>query len=151
MIRRLPSRKVAKLIERGDYIAVVQVFNGLPRNVAVPVGGSEHAAALDGRDGWSMPPLADYSEDAATYADVMHDDGGMVAAYDLLESQTALWAAHMPVGTPRSEARRYMLACMDALAERMRETVEGIIADDIALPWGVECDECDAADAGGEA
>jgi hypothetical protein len=46
----------------------------------------------------------------------------------------------MPVGTPRAEARRFMLACVDALADRMRAVVTDTITEDIALPWG-ECSE----------
>jgi len=105
--------------------------------VAVPVGSPHHTAALSNSRSRNAE-RADFAANAATFADVAHDDGGMVALYDLLEQHTALWASGMPVNTPRSEARRFMLACVDALAERMRHVAEGIIADDLALPWG-EC------------
>lgn len=149
--RRLPAPKAQRLVDSGRYVAVMQTFYGEERLVAVPTGGPEHTAALAGVDGWSLPPLADYSHDAAMFADVAHDNAGMVGIYDLLEAQAEAWAASMPPNTPRQEARRYMLACVDALAERMRDMVEGIMLDDIALPWGEECDECDdAPNAGGD-
>lgn len=99
----------------------------------VRVGGGEHTEAI--RNSAERA----FADDAETFADIAHDDGGMVALYDLLEGHTALWATGMPVGTSRAEARRFLLACVDALAERMRAVVTDTISEDIALPWG-ECD-----------
>jgi hypothetical protein len=140
MIRILPSRKAERQIAIGEMVAVVQEWKGARRAVAVTVDGPEHAKAREGLDGWAMP-LDAFRDDADTFADVAHDDGGMIALYDLLEGHAALWATGMPVGTPRAEARRFMLACVDALADRMRAVVIDTISEDIALPWG-ECSEC---------
>jgi hypothetical protein len=104
------------------------------QRLTVPKGSPEHVIAEATSSRRRMEE--GMAESALTFSDVAHDNGGMVALYDLLEGQTALWASGMPASTPRSEARRFMLACVDALATRMRQCVEGVIADDIALPWG---------------
>ena len=148
MIRRLPSRKAAVWIAEGRYVAVEQTFNGTPRLVAVPVGSVWHKAAVEGVDGWALPPMGDYRDDAVTFADVAHDNAGMVKVYDLLEQQTVLWASAMPAGTPKAEALRYMTACIDALAARMREIAADVIVPDAALVFGVCCGS--DADEGGD-
>ena len=73
MIRILPSRKAERQIAIGEMVAVVQEWKGARRAVAVTVDGPEHVKARDGLDGWAMPSEA-FADDAATFADVAHDD-----------------------------------------------------------------------------
>lgn len=76
-----------------------------------------------------------YADAGVAFSEAAHAHGGMVALYDRLARTTEAWAATMPRSTPRDEARRYMLACVDALAAQMREMAEGIMLDDARLPW----------------
>lgn len=101
--------------------------------LAVPEGSPEHTMAV-GSSRYRQREAME--ESARAFADVAHDNGGMVRLYDLLEQHTELWATGMPADTPRDVATAHLFACINALANRMKTIAEDLIAHDVSLPWG---------------
>jgi hypothetical protein len=138
-IRSRKATAAAYALRPGDLPHGGWTMQGFAREavqrIAVPVGSTEHRVAAS----TSRNAVRErFAEDAATFADVAHDDGGMIALYDLLEQHTALWATGMPADTKREVATTFMFACIDALAARMKHIAKDLITHDITLPWGVE-------------
>jgi hypothetical protein len=101
--------------------------------LAVPEASGTHIMAVGSSRNRQREAM---EESARAFADVAHDNGGMVRLYDLLEQHTELWATGMPADTPRERATVFMFACINALAGRMKHVAEDLIAHDVSLPWG---------------
>ena len=117
------------------------------------VGRATLPAALRALADALEPAAGDYADDAATFADVAHDDQGLYEVYDLLEGQAALWAINQPVGTPVIEGARYVRALTEGLIARIRANVEAQIEDHgFDFPFGADDDIAAAVgdDDGGE-
>ena len=101
------------------------------------VGRATLPAALRALADALEPAAGDYADDAATFADVAHDDQGLAEVYDLLEGQAALWAINQPATTPGVEGPRYVRALTEALTERIRANVEAQLSGGVfAFPFG---------------
>jgi len=101
--------------------------------LAVPEASDTHNMAVGSSRNRQREAM---EESAQAFADVAHDNGGMVRLYDLLEQHTELWATGMPADTPRDVATAHLFACINALANRMKTIAEDLIAHDVSLPWG---------------
>jgi hypothetical protein len=134
-----------------DGVSITAIVPGYAGHV---VGRATLPAALRAlADALEPAAPAPYADDAATFADVAHDDSGLFDTYDLLEGQVALWAINQPADTQVSEGTRYVRALTEALLARIRANVEAQIADHgFDFPFGVDDDIAAAVgdDDGGE-